>query len=181
MTRRILLAAVAISLPLLPGCEREKREYHQLPAAAARPDSVHTTDLVPGEPQPPSPVRSPYQNNAYGMGEGKRLYAAYNCNGCHAQGGGGIGPPLMDDKWIYGSSPDQIYSTIVQGRPDGMPAFGGRIPDDQVWQLVAYVRSMSGLVRSDVAPGRSDGLQSGEPESRREPQAPKPSSEPKPG
>ena len=26
-----------------------------------------------------------------------------------------------------------------------MPSFRGRIPDAQVWQLVAYVRSMSGL------------------------------------
>ena len=114
MTRRILLAGLAIGLLLVPGCEREKREYHQLPAAASRPDAVHTTDLVPGEPQPPSPTRSPYQGNAYGMGEGKRLFAAYNCNGCHAQGGGGIGPPLMDSKWIYGSSPDR---NLLDHRP----------------------------------------------------------------
>ena len=39
-----------------------------------------------------------------------------------------------------------------------MPSFGGRIPDDQVWQLVAYVRSMSGQLRKDVAPSRSDEL-----------------------
>jgi cytochrome c oxidase cbb3-type subunit 3 len=172
MVRRIALVAVAISLALLPGCEREKREYHQLPAAAARLDSVHTTDLVPGEPQPPSPVRSPYQNNAYGMGEGKRLFAAYNCNGCHAQGGGGIGPPLMDSKWIYGSSPDQIYSTIVQGRPDGMPAFGGRVPDDQVWQLVSYVQSLSGQTPQDAAPSRNDDMSTTKPESRKERELP---------
>ena len=28
----------------------------------------------------------------------------------------------MDDKWIYGSRPEQIYSDIVQGRPNGMPS-----------------------------------------------------------
>jgi cytochrome c oxidase cbb3-type subunit 3 len=96
------------------------------------------------------------EDSAYAVSEGKRLYNAYNCVGCHAQGGGAIGPPLMDSVWIYGSHPDQIYSTIVQGRPNGMPSFGGKIPDYQVWELVAYVRSMSGQLSSDVAPSRSD-------------------------
>ena len=70
-----------------------------------------------------------------------------------------MGPPLMDDKWIYGSDPEDIFETIVQGRPNGMPAFGNKIVSDQVWQIVAYVRSMSGLLRKDVAPGRSDDMQ----------------------
>jgi cytochrome c oxidase cbb3-type subunit III len=76
--------------------------------------------------------------------------------GCHAHGGGAIGPALMDSVWIYGSHPDQIYSDIVQGRPNGMPSFSGKIPEYQVWELVAYVRSMSGQLPSDVAPSRSD-------------------------
>src|SRR5207245_319214 len=37
-----------------------------------------------------------YGGNAYAVSEGKRLFAAYNCSGCHANGGGGMGPPLMD-------------------------------------------------------------------------------------
>jgi cytochrome c oxidase cbb3-type subunit 3 len=62
----------------------------------------------------------------------------------------------MDSTWIYGSRPDQIYSDIVQGRPNGMPSYGGKIPEYQVWELVAYVRSMSGQLPSDIAPSRSD-------------------------
>jgi cytochrome c oxidase cbb3-type subunit 3 len=62
----------------------------------------------------------------------------------------------MDAEWIYGSRPEQIYSDIVQGRPNGMPSFGGKIPDYQVWELVGYVRSLSGQLPSDVAPSRSD-------------------------
>ena len=67
-----------------------------------------------------------------------------NCTGCHAHGGGAIGPPLMDDSWIYGSHPDQIFATIVEGRPNGMPSFRGKLPDYEIWQLAAYVRSLSG-------------------------------------
>ena len=67
----------------------------------------------------------------------------------------------MDDKWIYGSQPDQIFSTIVEGRPNGMPSFRGKLPDYQVWQLAAYVRSLSGQAPKDAAPGRDDDMQDG--------------------
>ena len=53
-----------------------------------------------------------------------------------------------------------------------MPSFGGRIPDDQVWQLVAYVRSMSGQLRKDVAPSRSDALSGAPPENERDQETP---------
>jgi len=75
-----------------------------------------------------------------------------------------MGPPLMDDKWIYGSAPANIFATIVEGRPNGMPAFGGKLANDQVWRLVAYVRSLSGLVHQDAASGRSDHMQVKKPE-----------------
>jgi cytochrome c oxidase cbb3-type subunit 3 len=162
------------ALCALAGCERDARPYHEMPAASSPASSVRLTPLQPGEPQPPSDATSPYQGNAWAMGEGKRLYAAFNCSGCHAtNGGGGIGPALTDDEWIYGAQPAQIYSTIVQGRPDGMPSFGGRITDQQVWQLVAYVESLSGLVPKDAAPGRNDDIAAAKQESRRERAHPK--------
>ena len=102
------------------------------------------------------------------MAEGKRLYIQFNCNGCHALGGGDIGPALMDGKWIYGHEPDQIFASIVEGRPNGMPSFRGRLPDQQIWQIVAYVRSMSGQAWKLAAPGRSDDLHAGRPEHSRD-------------
>ena len=80
----------------------------------------------------------------------------------------------MDSEWRYGSDPASLFQTIMQGRPNGMPSFGGHIPEDQVWQIVAYVRSMSGQLRQDVAPSRSDTLYPGPPENARnkEPQEP---------
>ncbi|MBV9841926.1 MAG: c-type cytochrome, partial [Sphingomonadaceae bacterium] len=73
----------------------------------------------------------------------KRLYNQYNCVGCHSNGGGGMAPSLMDDQWIYGGRLEQIHQTLVEGRPNGMPAWGGKIPDDQLWEISAYVRSLS--------------------------------------
>jgi len=80
---------------------------------------------------------------------------------------GGMGPPLMDDQWIYGSRPENIFNTIVEGRPNGMPSWRNKITDEQVWQLVAYVQSMNGLAPIDALPGRDDHLRSGTPENAR--------------
>ncbi|HSU25803.1 MAG TPA: c-type cytochrome, partial [Pyrinomonadaceae bacterium] len=95
-----------------------------------------------------------------------------------ANGGGSIGPALMDDKWIYGSQPEQIFSTIMEGRPNGMPAFHGKLPDYEVWQLAAYVRSLSGNVPKDAAPGRNDDMHYKEPENSKPREAPKNSTQP---
>jgi cytochrome c oxidase cbb3-type subunit 3 len=158
MTRAAFIFALAFL-----ACEREERRFNPPPAAIPA-SAVRATELQPGPPRrsvrvpAPAPGRSPYEENAYGVSQGKTLFNQFNCSGCHAQGGGGMGPPLMDDQWIYGSEPDDIFQTIVQGRPNGMPAFGNKIVPDQVWQITAYVRSMSGLLRKDVAPGRSDDM-----------------------
>ncbi|MBY0497287.1 MAG: cytochrome c [Cyanobacteria bacterium] len=167
MKRRLAIAL----LVLTAACERERRDF-KLPNGDHLTAATQVSQLQPGAPSPPPVVESPFQDNAYALSEGKRLYSAFNCVGCHAQGGGAIGPALMDHRWIYGSRPDQIFSTIVQGRPNGMPSFAGKIPDQQVWQLVAYVQSMSGNVPKDAAPARNDDMQASKPELRREPKPP---------
>lgn len=148
-------AAVALLLGLL-ACQREDRRFHEAPPYGKPVDSVQMSDLHPAQESIRKPISNPYEGNAWAVSEGERLYNSYNCVGCHAHGGGGIGPPLMDAPWIYGSEPENIYSTIVEGRPNGMPSFRGKIPEQQVWQIVAYVRSLSGQLPKDVAPGRSD-------------------------
>ena len=174
MTRPSLLLLLA--LLLLAGCEREQRHFQAErtntgPNESAPRQSLNQPALaLGGYVKPPADNVSMYDDNAYAVNEGKRLFRWYNCVGCHANGGGGMGPALMDSEWRYGSDPASLYSTIVQGRPNGMPSFGGHIPDDQVWKIVAYVRSMGGGLRSDVAPSRSDSLYPGKPENFRSPQ-----------
>jgi cytochrome c oxidase cbb3-type subunit 3 len=78
----------------------------------------------------------------------------------------------MDDEWIYGSSPMEIYRSISEGRPNGMPAFREKIPETQLWPLVSYVRALGGLVPSVRLPARTDHLQATPPLSLQERQAP---------
>jgi cytochrome c oxidase cbb3-type subunit 3 len=73
-----------------------------------------------------------------------RAFNAFNCVGCHmGNGGGGMGPALSNRPFIYGSEPENIYLSIVQGRPKGMPAWGSLLPDAIVWDLVAYIKGIS--------------------------------------
>jgi cytochrome c oxidase cbb3-type subunit 3 len=148
-----------VLLLALSGCEREERRFREVPPTATAEPTVRQSPLQPGSPVRHASLPSAYEENAYAVAEGKRLFSQFNCVGCHAMGGGAIGPALMDGQWIYGSEPENIFATIVEGRPNGMPSFGGKVSTSQVWQLAAYVRSMSGLVRKDVAPGRDDALQ----------------------
>lgn len=157
------MCAIAIALTLM-SCEREQRQFRTVPPASESLPTTRLSALQVGSAASVSAGKYPYEGNVYGISEGKRLYAWFNCVGCHFHGGGGIGPPLMDHEWIYGGTPENIFASIVEGRPNGMPSFGGKIPADQVWQLVAYVRSLSGLEPKTAVPVRSDHMHAKPPE-----------------
>jgi cytochrome c oxidase cbb3-type subunit 3 len=165
------LIVSSLCLLVLSGCKREEREFEVNPPMASVASTVQTTDLIAGA-QPatkPASISSPQSNddvehNAFQLSEGQQLFDRYNCSTCHAHGGGDIGPPLLDEKWIYGYEPQQVYASIVQGRPNGMPAYGSRLTQQQVWQLTGYVRSMSGQTSQQARPGRKDEMQVKVPE-----------------
>jgi cytochrome c oxidase cbb3-type subunit III len=139
-----LLAPVLLGL--LAGCGRASTHMVGPPLSEAAVGGVIASSLVPGYSHSVStlePQAAKYYDNPQAVIDGKRLFSQYNCSGCHSNGGGGMGPPLMDGVWIYGSRLEQIHQTLVEGRPNGMPAWGGKIPDEQLWEIAAYVRSMS--------------------------------------
>ena len=173
--KRGVKVLIVLSFVLLgfASCEREERGFRVKTPDANRIYAKRLTTLQAGEVVPEPEIKNEYEENAFALSEGKRLFSQMNCVGCHAHGGGGMGPALMDDKWIYGSRPDQIFATIEEGRPNGMPSFNGKLPDYQVWQIAAYVRRLSGLVPKSAAPGRDDDMQSREPENSTEKQEPK--------
>jgi len=173
--QKAISIVVTTSLSLVAvGCKREQRILRTPPPATSVFNSIQVSGIVPGAhaTTPPMPPNI-YEESAYAVAEGQKLYEQFNCSGCHFHGGGGIGPPLMDNKWIYGSEPQNIFATIMEGRPNGMPSFRNRIPEVQAWEIVGYVRSLSGLLPKDVSPARSYEMNSGPaPEStpRQQPQ-----------
>jgi len=150
-----------ISVVNFCGCKREERALIAQSSYSEAERSRYQVSVAPNGES--ARVRTWFDQNAWSMSQGEQLYFAYNCVGCHAHGGGGMGPALMDAKWIYGSEPQQIYGSIVYGRPNGMPSFHEKIPDSQVWQIVAYVRSMSGLADQSAANPRDDHMKGATP------------------
>jgi cytochrome c oxidase cbb3-type subunit III len=149
-----------LALAATAGCERERREYHSAPDTSRQANQPRLTSFQPGvQPASDSATKGAhYEQVSFHISEGGRLFRSYNCNGCHGAGGGAIGPALMDDQWRYGGNIDQIHASILDGRPNGMPSWRGKLTDVEAWQLAAYVRSLSGNVPKDVAPGRRDTL-----------------------
>jgi cytochrome c oxidase cbb3-type subunit 3 len=90
---------------------------------------------------------NPYEGNAQAITQGKQLFQKMNCAGCHAYDAtGNMGPDLTDTYWRYGGLPIQIYKTIEEGRPQGMPAWGKALPPDDIWKLVAFIESLGGAI-----------------------------------
>lgn len=156
MSARFTLSLLLLAAMTAAGCEREWRRFSEKPPGEMPADATSVSPLVPGAEAPPVGTRTQYIENGWAIGEGRRLFVQMNCSGCHANGGGGMGPALMDHRWIYGSDPDQIHATILQGRPNGMPSFRQRLTEQQAWQLTAFVRSLSGLAPKDASGGRQD-------------------------
>lgn len=139
------LAAIVLTTALLACDDADRRR----PVAYGITNVNEIPALEPGRPTNTT-VYADYTEDEWSLYLGRTLYMQLNCVGCHANGGGGIGPALSDDEWIYGSEPIGIFATIMEGRPGGMPAFGGRITAGEAWNLVAYVRSLARLAPASV-------------------------------
>lgn len=105
----------------------------------------HGQHMLAGLVMPRDTLRlvNPFEGNADAISAGAKLYISYNCVDCHgADGGGAMAPAFIDGRWHFGGSASQVYESIAQGRPDGMPAWGGLIDQHSIWRLVAYVRTL---------------------------------------
>lgn len=130
-----LLAAASVA-----GCQRAPSDTS---APTAAPTAKSPVGPVPGPGGMAAQIRNPYGDDANALQNGRILFVRYNCSGCHGgRAGGGMGPSLRDEDWLYGGSDADVFDSIAQGRGMGMPAWGTRIPEAQIWQLVAYVKSL---------------------------------------
>jgi cytochrome c oxidase cbb3-type subunit 3 len=141
---RLALAPVLAAALATAGCHGTSPAPAGAPAMQSEPAAT-VSQLYPGgdTPPPPDPRAAQYEGNAQHIANGSHYFDWYNCSGCHFHGAGGIGPAFLDKKWIYGGTLTDIYHSIADGRPNGMPTWRGKIPDAQIWEIAAYVKSLS--------------------------------------
>jgi cytochrome c oxidase cbb3-type subunit 3 len=98
---------------------------------------------IPGAVGPPQ-VKNPVAGDPAAATRGMQYFEKFNCVGCHApNGGGGMGPSLSDAAFKFNGDPASLFLVISHGAPTGMPAWGIVLPQEVIWDLVAYIESIS--------------------------------------
>jgi putative heme-binding domain-containing protein len=103
------------------------------------------TGASPAVPQQAEPT-NPFQGNALAIEQGQQLFrlSCASCHGLNAKGS--RGPDLTTGQWTHGGTDAQLFRVIMRGVPGtDMPgAQNFDATDDQVWTLIAYLRTLSG-------------------------------------
>jgi len=103
--------------------------------------------------------KNPFAGDAPAIELG-RVQFRMSCAGCHGlrATGGRSGPDLTRSTVAAAGTDSELYSVISDGIPGTeMPAFSGRLQDEERWRLVSYLRSLSrddtGSIPGDPAAG----------------------------
>ena len=102
---------------------------------------------VPAEGQAKPKKLNPYTGNPEAIKEGRKVYFLYSCNACHGgTGGGGMAGErglLIDDTWQYGSDDESLFKLMRGQIPNQtMPAVGQSMTDDEIWKVLAWIRTL---------------------------------------
>ena len=130
MTRRYLVCAVVVAAACKGASNKDE-------GAKAKADPL---EAVPDR----SLKGNPFAKSPQAVVQGKKLFLKNGCPGCHGvAGGGGMGKPLIDDEWRFGSDDATLFKLIRGEIPNQtMPnAIGKTLTDDEIWKALMYVRS----------------------------------------
>jgi len=108
-----------------------------------------STGVLLGQGHAPEKEKNPFAGNPAAIAAGRRLYEQA-CQSCHGgEGRGDRAPALSTGVFRHGSADGEIFLNIRHGIANTqMPAFS-RLASDQVWQLVSYIRSLSGTAATN--------------------------------
>jgi mono/diheme cytochrome c family protein len=146
-------AACILAATLAAGCSKSdanNKSGDTAAMAAGNSSSDGSTDqgafngsYIKTFPQVQTIAMHAFNGNVADAVAGREAFLKYNCVGCHGGlAGGAMGPSLRDSTWKFGGSDEQILTTLHNGRPAGMPAWKGKIPDATLKQIVVYIHSM---------------------------------------
>lgn len=135
--------ALALALLVLAACGGSADPDAEQSAANVPPAVSYDQHGSAGNLAPPAEdLVNPFSGDPGAAQQGKLLFATMNCDGCHGEGAlGFVGPSLVDGRWRYGGEDGALFHSVFYGRPKGMPAYGGILADETIWQLVSYIQT----------------------------------------
>ncbi len=88
------------------------------------------------------PQTNPYRGDAAAIAEGAEVFATV-CAACHLPDGRGlVGPSLVDPYWKYGDDDANLYASVAEGRPLGMPPWGPQLGGEKIWKVLAFMETL---------------------------------------
>ena len=107
--------------------------------------------------QPADTPLNPFARDPAAVAAGQKVFNS-TCTACHGESAtGGRGPALNTGRFAHGSGDYDLFQTIRSGvAGTQMPSFA-RLPADDVWRVVTYLKSLSGAPASsgEVASGNA--------------------------
>jgi cytochrome c oxidase cbb3-type subunit 3 len=105
---------------------------------------------------PDPPKKNPHEGNPDAIRAGMGLYRA-RCADCHGMDARGIRSPDLTQVWASGRTDDGLFTTLRNGIPNTeMPAVGPRTPDDEIWKILAYLRTLAAPAPTDPPRGNAE-------------------------
>ena len=138
-----LLAALVLAMMLGVQWAPAAQDQEKPKGTEERNQPAKAPEAQAGQNEQGSKKRNPFTGNAQAIAEGRTIWMQSGCNGCHGMGGGGMGPSVMDDNWKFGGDDETLFKLIKGEIPAStMPKVWSGLEDEQVWKILAYVRSL---------------------------------------
>ena len=155
----VLRALFGMVLPTIAFAGVACAEEAKAPAPSEQKAAV-VTPLERVQNSAKGQLKNPYTGDPEAIKEGRTLFLSYSCNGCHGgTGGGGMGPPINNEVWVYGSDDDTLFRLVTLGSDElqkqgyfrkgmetvvaPMPPVGQLVDSDEhLWKIFAFVRSI---------------------------------------
>jgi putative heme-binding domain-containing protein len=101
-------------------------------------------DRAPTRAQQPRPTKNPLEGDQAAIANGGPMFRT-RCAGCHGADARGLLGPDLTGLWAAASSDDRIFDVVRRGVPgtEMPPSDPLRVSDREIWQMLAYLRTMS--------------------------------------
>jgi len=121
-------------------------------AVAALSLELYTIDAAAQQKPAANATKNPVAASPSSIATGKKLYDSQcaSCHGTAGKGDGNAGAMLnptpsapTEGDWKHGHTDGDIFTVIRDGaKQTGMRAYGSRIPTNDIWNLVNFVRTL---------------------------------------
>ena len=115
---------------------------------------VSVTGILLGAQSEP-PAVNPFAGNADAIQSGMGLFRS-RCADCHGMDARGVRGPDLTQVWASGRTDGGLFRTLRNGvAGTEMPSVGPRTPDDEVWKILAYLKTIAAPTTSDAVAGNA--------------------------